>query len=278
MMTSLPREAGRHADGWIASLPLVAKDARRQRDSLEETAHRPWPVPEVPWMLAQTWHDLMFAHWQVEPTSLRRVVPREFPLDMFEGGAWIGITPFRVTGFRLLGTPPVPIVSSFPELNVRTYVSLDGKPGIYFLSLDADTRLAVTGARRSHRLPYFRARMSARRVGQEINYSSERVSNDGPAARFGATYRASGESHVARPGSLEHWLSERYCLYTLDDRRKVLRADIHHRPWKLHSAAADIRLNTMTEGLGIELTGAPLLHLSTRQDSLMWPLRPPDRP
>jgi uncharacterized protein YqjF (DUF2071 family) len=273
-MTSLLRGMGRIADGLVASLPLGGDDVRCQRDSLEETDHRPWPLPEMPWMLAQTWRDLMFAHWRVDPATLRRVVPRELPLDRFEGAAWIGITPFLVTGFRPLGTPPAPVVSSFPELNVRTYVTLDGKPGIYFLSLDADSRLAVAGARRSHRLPYFRARMSARRAGEEVQYASERVSPDGPAASFQATYRGRGDASTARPGSLAHWLSERYCLYTLDERHTVLRADIHHRAWRLREAAADIRLNTMTEGLGIELEGLPILHLSARQDTVLWSLQP----
>jgi uncharacterized protein YqjF (DUF2071 family) len=171
-------------------------------------------------------------------------------------------------------TPPIPGVSTFPELNVRTYVTLGGKPGIYFLSLDADSRLAVAGARRSHRLPYFRARMSARRIGTQVRYASDRLSTDGPAASFQATYGPDGEACVARPGSLEHWLTERYCLYTLDERRSVLRADIHHPPWKLHPAEADIRVNTMTAGLGIDLAGTPLLHLSTRQDTLLWSLQP----
>jgi uncharacterized protein YqjF (DUF2071 family) len=252
----------------------MREDAKRQRQSLEQTDHRPWPLPDRPWMLAQTWHDLLFAHWAVKPADLRRVVPAELPLDTFEGTAWVGTTPFCVTGFRLLGTPPVPVVSSFPELNVRTYVTIDGKPGIYFLSLDADSRLAVAGARRSHRLPYFQARMSARRVGSQIHYASDRVSADGPAATLRARYGQHGSEFVAPPGSLERWLTERYCLYTLNERRSVLRADIHHRPWKLRVAEATIGRNTMTAGLGIELAGIPLLHLSERQDTLLWGLQP----
>jgi uncharacterized protein len=269
------RKVGALADPFAAALPATPPDARRQRDALEYTKHRPWPLPDEPWMLGQTWHDLLFAHWAIEPARLRRVMPAEIPLDTFDGAAWIGITPFRVTGFRLLGIPPLPGVSSFPELNVRTYVTLGGKPGIYFLSLDADSRLAVAGARRTHRLPYFRARMSAGRVGPAISYASDRLSSDGPAASFEATYRPRGEAFIAKPRTLEHWLSERYCLYTLDERRTVLRADIHHPPWRLSEAEADVRLNTMTAGLGIELAGAPFLHFSRRQDTLLWGLRAP---
>jgi uncharacterized protein YqjF (DUF2071 family) len=165
-------------------------------------------------------------------------------------------------------------VSAFPELNVRTYVDLDGKPGIYFLSLDAASRLAVAGARRTHRLPYFRARMSARRSGSRVRYVSERLSGDGPPAGFHATYGSEGDGFQAQAGTLEHWLSERYCLYTLDERRTVLRADIHHPPWKLHAAGADVELNTMAAPFAIHLAGSPLLHLSRRQDALLWGLQP----
>jgi uncharacterized protein YqjF (DUF2071 family) len=262
------------ADRAVAALPLVRDDAGAQRTALLHTAHRPWPLPDTPWMLAQTWRDLVFAHWAVDPADLRPLIPVELPLDTFEANAWIGITPFVVTGFRLRGMPPLPVVSSFPELNVRTYVTVGGKPGIYFLSLDADSHLAVAGARRSHRLPYFRARMSVQREGATVRYESERVSGDGPAASFEATYRSRGEAFSAAPGSLDHWLTERYCAYTLDEERRVLRADIHHRPWQLRGAEAQIRQNTMTRPFGIALSGAPLLHMSLRQDSLLWGLCP----
>ena len=273
-MTTPLRGLGGIAEGVIASLPLVPEEAKQQPATLEQTGHRPWPLPDEPWMMGQTWRDLLFAHWAVEPGILRRVVPAELPLDTFDGGAWIGVTPFVVTGFRLRGTLPVPVVSSFPELNVRTYVVVDGKPGIYFFSLDAGSRLAVAGARRSHRVPYFRARMSARRTGRRVDYGSERLSADGPQATFEAAYRARGDACVAQRGSLEYWLTERYCLYTLDEFRSVLRGDIHHRPWQLRTAEAAIRRNTMTAGIGIELGGTPLLHASARQDTLLWALRP----
>jgi uncharacterized protein len=260
----------------LRSLPLLPDEVERQDSSLAHTEHRPWPPPADPWMLAQTWRDLLFAHWPVDSAHLLRVVPEELPLDTFEGTAWIGITPFVVTGFRMRGMPPVPVVSSFPELNVRTYVTVGGKPGIYFLSLDAASRLAVAGARRSHRLPYFRARMKVLREGAEVRYESERVSADAPAACFEATYRSRGAEFTAGPGSLDHWLTERYRAYTLDEHRRALRADIHHRPWQLRDADAEIRRNSMTQGFGIPLSGSPLLHLSGRQDTLLWGLRPSD--
>lgn len=264
----------RAAELAVSPLSAVSQDMALQRSSLAHAGHRPWALPGRPWMLAQTWHDLLFAHWRVAEDDLRCVVPPQLPIDVLDGSAWIGVTPFVVTGFRMHGTPPVPPISSFPELNVRTYVTVDGKPGIYFLSLDADSRLAVAGARRTHRLPYFRAHMRAGHVGARFDYSSERMSGDGPPAAFRATYDGAGPARPADPNTLAWWLTERYCAYTLDERGTVQRADIHHRPWMLQAGTAEIHQNSMTQPYGIELVGEPLLHLSPRQDTLLWALEP----
>jgi uncharacterized protein YqjF (DUF2071 family) len=252
----------------------LLSDAFGQRAALAETDHRPWPLPRSPWLMGQTWTDLLFAHWRVDPAELAAVVPRQLPLDTWEGGAWIGVTPFRVEGLRLRGTLPVPVLSSFPELNVRTYVTVDGKPGIYFLSLDAASRAAVHAARRGYRLPYCHAAMSIADGAPGITYSSTRLSGDGPPARFEAAYGPIGEQLPIDDSSLERWLTERYCLYTLNANRRVQRGDIHHPPWPLHEGWAEIETNTMTIPLGIELSGEPLLHFSPRQDVAIWPLRP----
>jgi uncharacterized protein YqjF (DUF2071 family) len=226
--------------------------------------------------MAQTWIDLLFAHWSVAPRELERVVPPPLPLDTFEGRAWVGITPFEVRNLRLRPTPPLPRLSTFPEINVRTYVTLDGKPGIYFFSLDADSRLAVSAARRAYRLPYFHASMSIERGAGELQYRSVRrgPEREAPAAAFEASYGGVGEPFTASPDSLEHWLTERYCLYTLDDRRRILRADIHHPPWPLQSAWARLDVNTMAKQIGISLQDEPRLHYARRQDVVFWTLEP----
>ena len=182
------------------------------------------------------------------------------------------MTPFVVRGLRPHGVPPVPVLSSFPELNVRTYVTVGGRPGIHFLSLDAASRPAVTAARRAYRLPYFHARMKASRAGDDIAYRSERISSDGPPAEFEATYGPAGPRLDVVDGSLERWLAERYCLYTLDAEGRVMRGEIHHPPWPLQPAHAEIARNTMAEPVGIELGGEPLLHFSRRQDTVIWRL------
>jgi uncharacterized protein YqjF (DUF2071 family) len=228
-----------------------------------------------PWLMGQTWYDLLFAHWPLVPESIRSLIPTPLELDEREGRAWLGVTPFRVAGLRGRGTPPLPWLSRFPELNVRTYVHYGGCAGIYFFSLDAARVAAVLAARRGYRLPYFHADMSAQPGAQRVNYRSVRIDSSGPPAEFRASYGPIGPPLPIRDRSLERWLSERYCLYVVDDRGRPLRADIHHLPWPLQPAAATIDVNTMAAPLGIELRGDPVLHYSARQDVLIWPLARP---
>jgi uncharacterized protein YqjF (DUF2071 family) len=250
----------------------VADTIELQQRTLEEVEHRPWPLPDGRWFQAQTWCDLLFAHWRVPEDQLRRVMPAALPLHLYDdGSAWLGITPFVVKGLRPRGTPPLPWVSHFPELNVRTYVELDGRPGIYFFSLDAARRAAVIAARRLYRLPYFHARMRADTVGARVDYESERIDSSGPPAAFRGTYWPSGprtDDHLAR------WLAERYCAYVIDEHGRPLRIDIHHPPWPLQPAEGELQAQGMADQIGIELEGEPLLHFSARQDTLIWPLRP----
>jgi uncharacterized protein YqjF (DUF2071 family) len=246
--------------------------AARQRASLERTAHRPWPVPERSWLQGQTWEQLLFAHWRLPEEALRPLVPPELLLDTYDGSAWLGVTPFRITGLRLRGLPPLPFLSTFLELNVRTYVTLRGKPGIYFFSLDAASRFAVGAARRMYKLPYFHARMSAERRGEWIEYASARL--HGRRAAFRGRYRPTGDPREPAAGTLEHFLTERYCLYVVDERRDVQRADIHHLPWRLQTAEADLEENSMAPD-GIDLPSPPaLLHYSERQDVVIWAIAP----
>jgi uncharacterized protein YqjF (DUF2071 family) len=242
----------------------------RQASVEFETAHRPWPVPDEPWVMAQTWDDLLFAHWRVPADSIARLVPQGLEVDQHDGSAWLGITPFVLTSFRLRGTIPLPGVSTFPELNVRTYVTAEEKPGIWFFSLDAASRLAVEAARRTYKLPYYHARMSAVGRGEYVEYESDRLDSSGRS--FAARYRPVGDVFRPDPGSLEWFLTERYCLYAADEGR-LHRADIQHPPWPLQKAEAAVRTNTMWPRDSIP-AGPPLWHFARRQDVLIWPLRP----
>ena len=239
-------------------------------DILTDVAHRPWPMPGGPWIMTQSWHDLLFAHWRVDVTSLRAKVPAALPLDLYAGEAWLGIVPFRMTNVAPRGVPPVPLVSSFPELNVRTYVSVEGKPGVYFFSLDAGNALAVAAARTLFGLPYFSADMQVAEVGGRVHYRSQR--SDG-RAMFEASYRPVGPVQSPRPGTLEHFLTERYCLYTATPDNQVTRVEIHHPAWPLQPAEAECHVNTMADAAGIPLpAAAPLLHFARRQDTVAWPI------
>jgi uncharacterized protein len=255
------------------SVPSFLDASVRQADSLDETGHRPWPLPEGPWLMGQTWEGLLFAHWRVPAQAVRKLVPAGVEVDTFDDSGWLGITPFRVDALRLRGLPPAPLVSRFLELNVRTYVTRDGKPGIWFFSLDAASRLAVEAARRAYRLPYHHARMQADRHAEWIHYESTRLGSAERPYVFSGRYRPAGSPSPAGPGSLEYFLAERYCLYAVHEDR-IHRAEIHHPPWPLQRAEATIELNTMPPdelSLGDE---APLLHLSARQDVVIWPLAP----
>ncbi len=241
---------------------------------LDEVAHRPWPLPDGPWFMTQSWHDLLFAHWPVDARALQETLPAGLPLDTYEGQAWLGIVPFHMTNVAPRGVPSVPFVSAFPELNVRTYVTLHGKPGVYFFSLDAGSSLAVAAARTLFHLPYHAAAMRVEERDGGIAFHSARETKMEGAAEFAATYRPVGPVQRPVPGTLEHFLTERYCLYTLDAAFRAKRLEIHHAPWPLQAAEARITINTMADAAGIRLPAtAPRLHFAKRQDMVAWPMR-----
>jgi uncharacterized protein YqjF (DUF2071 family) len=217
--------------------------------------------------MKMTWHDLLFAHWAIDANVLRPLVPDCFPIDTFNGTAWIAIVAFRMTGVKAAFLPPVPGTSAFPELNVRTYVTMNDRPGVYFLSLDAASKLAVRGARSLFHLPYFDAEMSCEERQGVTFYKSKRTHRDANLAEFTARYAPIGDVFRAQPGSLESFLVDRFAFYTTDAKEQVYRCDIAHDPWPLQPADAKIETNTMARAHGIDLPRArPLCHFSKRLD------------
>jgi uncharacterized protein YqjF (DUF2071 family) len=208
--------------------------------------------------MGQTWRHLLFAHWRVPHDLLRPHVPERLELEEYDGSAWIALTPFRITGLRARGVPPLPLLSSFYELNCRTYVRSGDRPGIWFFSLDASSRAAVVAARRTYRLPYRNARIDA-------TGDSFRAETDGGGS-FAARYRGVGTPTPAGPGTLEHFLTERYCLYADDGARC---AEIHHAPWPLQSAEAEVEQSGIAP---VALEGEPIYHYAHRLDVVIWPL------
>ena len=236
---------------------------------LRDVAHRPWPLPSSPWIMFQRWQNLLFAHWRVASRELRPLIPEALILDEYDGSAWLGLTPFLLTNLHARLLPPLPFISEFPEMNLRTYVRVGARPGIFFFSLDAASRLAVAGARLTYRLPYRYADMSVRSDGEWIHYRSRR--NGREPAEFVGRYRPVGEAIHPAPGTREHFLTERYALYTtIGDR--IVRGDIHHPPWLVRKAEAQIERNTVAQAHGIRVAEQePLLHFSARQDTVIWP-------
>jgi uncharacterized protein len=238
---------------------------------LTKIEHRPFPLPTNPWVMRQTWTKLLFAHWPIEPSLLRELVPDSVELDLFDRHAWLGVVPFVMNDVLPRYTRPMPWISNFLELNVRTYVIKNGIPGVFFFSLDCSNRVAVMVARKFYHLPYFVAKMSIdHEKGEIVNYTSERAIDK---AALIVSYRPTGGLLNSAAGSIDKFLTERYCLYTCDEKKRLHRGVIHHEQWPLQAAEAEFEVNSMTLPLGIELPDTkPLLHYSERLETIEWPL------
>jgi uncharacterized protein YqjF (DUF2071 family) len=223
-------------------------------------------------LMRQTWAKLLFMHWRLPAAVLRARVPAQLEIDTFDDEAWIGVVPFTIRDMRASFLPPVPGLSEMHELNVRTYVRHRGVPGIYFFSLDASSALAVFGARTFFLVPYFTADLSLRQQGDSITYRSRRTHRGAPAARFDARWTFGARLPESQPGSLEFFLTERYCFYTTRG-ASVFRCRIHHAPWPLSSAEVSTYHSTMIESHGLPAPeGPPLLHYAEAVTADIWPL------
>lgn len=246
-------------------------------------SHRPYPPPASPPALHMTWHMLLFMHWRTPADALRQRIPARLSIDTFDGSAWIAIVPFHMRHvYPSLAPVDVPKLSAFVELNVRTYVTLDGQPGVWFFSLDAESKIAVRVARRLFHLPYMDAEMrcellpqpNSRSLGEEVNYTSHRTHEGAPAAELAVRYQPCGPTFAAAPGSLEDFLTARYCLYSADPHGNLYRGEIDHAPWPLQPAKCEIACNTMTEQIGVALPNQPPHLLFAHQlDVVAWPLQ-----
>jgi uncharacterized protein YqjF (DUF2071 family) len=219
------------------------------------------------------WIDLAFFHWRVSPAVLRELLPPSLELDTFRDSAWVAITPFTMKSVRVALAPRIPTATDFPELNVRTYVRRAGRAGVYFFSLDAASWLAVETARIVTGLPYYHAEMRSIRDGADVVYRSQRATPGAPVAELRARYRPTGDVFRSQPGSLEHFLTERYSLF-VKHLGRLLRLDIEHEPWPLQPASAEIEHNSMADAAGIAIPpGAPHLLFSRALDVVArWPV------
>jgi uncharacterized protein YqjF (DUF2071 family) len=240
----------------------------RRHPAFARTDHRPWAVPKGPWAWRQSWRELLFVHWPIPAATLQPLVPPGLAVQEFEGTSWVGVVPFRMTGVMRRPLPDLPGISAFPELNVRIYVEAEGKPGVWFLSLDAANRLAVWAARRFLHLPYHHADIGMARTGDDLTFAAQRR---GAPERFDAAYGPTGPVEEAEPGTLEHWLTERYCLYAQAPDGRLLRNEVHHAPWPLRPAYAELGPNTLLAGFGLEPgRGRPHLRYAEGVDVVVW--------
>ena len=227
-----------------------------------------WPI------MYQSWDRLLFLHWPISVELLRPLIPERLGIDTFEGTAWIGITPFTMWGIRPVLFPAIPILSTSHELNVRTYVYLNGVPGVWFLSLEASNLLAVVGARLAFHLPYFQARMRLEEKGETLHFTSHRIHIGAPPADFEAIWTGGEALPQAPSGSLEFFLIERYCLYAAHGDR-LYRARIFHAPWPLRRATLFSYASTIMASHGLPASsGEPLLHYQAAPLHVeIWPLQ-----
>jgi uncharacterized protein YqjF (DUF2071 family) len=225
-------------------------------------------MPTTQWTWRQSWRDLLFAHWPVKVEDIRPLVPAALVIQEFDGTSWIGLVPFQMAGVMRRPLPDLPWISAFPELNVRLYVELDGKPGVWFLSLDATNPLAVWAARRFFHLPYFKARITVESSGDAIRYTANR---SGGEPSMVAEYRPTSQPYTSVPGTLDHWLTERYCLYAQSPDGTIWRNEVHHAPWPLQTAEVEFSRNTYLSFHGLRVPGNPVtLHFARRLDVVVW--------
>lgn len=237
--------------------------------ALKRIHHRPWPLPSQQWTWQQHWLDLASIHYEVDAEDLEARLPAGLSVDLFDGKAWVGLIPFRMAGVTRRQLPDMGPFSTFPELNLRTYVEVEGKPGVWFFSLDADSLPMVGGGRLLYRLPYFWAGMNHEWKDGWCCFESKR--HFGRAA-FKARYRPNGQVFQARAGSFAYWSSERYCLYSKSAGNRISRVEVHHAPWPLQPAEVEIEHSNILESAGFEvLSPHPLCLFSRGVEVISYP-------
>lgn len=223
----------------------------------------PTQRPAGPPVGSQRWRDLLFVHWEVPLPALRRLVPEPLAIDTFDGRAYVGLVPFTMRDVRpLRALPSVPTARDFHEVNLRTYVHLEGQdPGVWFFSLDAASTLAVLGARAGFHLPYWRGRIDRRdhEGGARSDYRLARLWPGDARATLDVSWERGAPLGPAKVGTFEHFLVERYILYAAAPRGRLFRAQVHHPPYGLHGARVTQLRESLVHAAGIEGRGEPIV-------------------
>jgi uncharacterized protein len=224
----------------------------------------PTLAPEAAPLMHQSWHHLLFLHWEVPAAELQALLPPGLDLDTHEGIAYVGLIPFTLSGVRPAGVPAMPGLSTFHEVNVRTYVHRNGRdPGVWFFSLDASSMLAVTAARAAYHLPYFNAAIDFNASGEPlpvVDFQARRDDSRGAMpANAHIRYRpVEGAVQPARPNTVEHFLMERYILYAADEAKDLYKARVHHQPYPIQRAEVLELEETLVWSAGVKRPQEPV--------------------
>ncbi|MFB5190202.1 YqjF family protein [Alicyclobacillus fastidiosus] len=231
--------------------------------------HRQYPIPERPWVMHQTWERVLFAHWPVPVRLLQAKLPPAIELDTFDGQAWLSLVLLFVKDLHARWMPPIPGASAFAQANVRTYVVKAGRPGVWFFQLYASNPLAVALARRFFHLPYERAAIKTEHRADATQFALSRAHQEQPVQALTCNYQPNPPVFEATRGSVDAWLTDRYCVYTSYADR-LYRADIHHTPWGLQRANAQWTNNTLFPRCEA-LTATPsILHFAACKRVHVW--------
>ncbi|MBA2175100.1 DUF2071 domain-containing protein [Halobacillus locisalis] len=223
------------------------------------------------WIMHQTWEELVFMHWPVSVDLLRPHIPETFEIDTYDGTAWIAIVPFRMNDIRFRGMPSVPLGNQLLELNVRTYVSYNGEPGVYFVTLDANHPLGIFLARTVFGLPYVHANMRMDQTDEIFHFTSRRTHSGYAPAHFHASFKTISPPVPSQPGSLLYWLTERYALWVIRG-SSIYKGPIYHRNWSLQKAESEVYINQLTDFLPASVfESKPMTYYSKSLDTYIFP-------
>lgn len=228
---------------------------------LNKTSHRPWPLPAGKWQYYQEWNHALFFHWKVPYEILSPLIPGRLELDQFEGSYWVSLVPFTMQKIRPRNIPALAFISDFHEINLRTYIINNHKPGVYFLNIEAGKYLSAWIARTLSGLPYGHSDIY-RAAGHYESLNTKK----------GFHLRSVFEikSELTKKSSLVLWLTERYCLY-MQENKRLFRYDIHHQEWPIKAIEIkELSLNYEVQGLDLGNSTPDLVQYSDGVKVLAW--------
>jgi uncharacterized protein YqjF (DUF2071 family) len=241
---------------------------------MDEVTHRPWPIISQNWIIRQSWSNVLFIHWPISAELLRPHIPRSLEIDTFDGTAWMSVVVFVMEGIYLRGLSALSVTPKFAEINVRTYVHLDGKPGVYFMSLDVGDLASLMIAKRWYRLPYKAAQISFQKEGRTFLCQSLRKGKSNVPIGFHGNFIPLSGVYLSKKEMFDYWLTERYCFFSANKRGNIYGGEIHHQPWPLQKVEIEICRNSLFTPFQFDLSEEKTIaHFSKGLDTLFWNIK-----